>query len=230
MLLLIGTGNPHEWAQPEGATLLSTSSLALLELSDYAPPPSMLDPFVRLMVGSLPRLQWPLPERTPMLALALMVLLLLTEAFIVLLVYSELCFMPERASACAAVLSVLPAAGLLAPLAGLLLIGSTLNTLHGVSLHRESSLSAVASGALIAKLRQCALWNAASLPNAIVAQLYIMPYAMLESTAWQAAQHWLLPLSLIVVKLLQAQTLKVLNAATGLHRAMLITLRRWVHS
>ena len=61
---------------------------------------------------------------------------------------------------------------------------------RGARKGRERALSASASGRLVRDLHLGACWNAASLPNALVAQLCFIPLALSETTAkekWRAA-------------------------------------------
>ena len=108
----------------------------------------------------------------------------------------------------------------LARWAGFVLLMQALAILRGVRRGNERALAASASGAVMRSLHLGALWNAASFPNALIAQLCVIPFAVVQPTQWQAAQLWMLPLALITTKLLEAQAFKVLAASAGLTDAM----------
>ena len=76
--------------------------------------------------------------------------------------------------------------------------------------------AAAADGAVIVRrLHASAVWNCASLPNAVVA---IVAFAWVPDDLFIAEWPWLLPVALLVAKLLLAQALKEVAAASGVDR------------
>ena len=111
---------------------------------------------------------------------------------------------------------MLPLAGVLSPLACLLIVLSSCGVVRAARRGEEWALSASASGALVRRLRLASLWNAVSVPNALVAQAAFVPVAYAERGLYDGAQLLVLPLALIATKLLTAQLLKLLAASAGI--------------
>lgn len=220
LVVLIGTGDPGQWTLPAGAALLTPECLEPFaprgsegSAAPLSPPPHplLVDCALRVLLG-----HWaPMPR--PYLAAATLLLLLLTEALISALALSGLCQLPERATSCAATVLCLPFAGILSPLAGLLLLSRVASHLRGRHKGREHALSASSSGQVVRDLHVGALWNTTSLVNALVAQLCFVPLALYETVStWRAVQLALIPLGLLTTKLLTAQAFKALAAAVGI--------------
>ena len=174
----------------------------------------VFDAPVAALIGYFP------PMATPRLAAAALLLLLLTEAVVSALVLSGLCQTPrewpERAGACAAAVLVLPGAGIISPVAGLgilFFVGARLRTTRK---GRKDALTAHAAGRLVRELHLGAVWNAASLPNALIAQVCFVPLALSETRdKYHGVLLMLLPACLLVTKLLEAQAFKALAACAG---------------
>ena len=174
----------------------------------------VFDAPVAALIGYFP------PMATPRLAAAALLLLLLTEAVVSALVLSGLCQTPrewpERAGACAAAVLVLPGAGIISPVAGLgilFFVGARLRTTRK---GRKDALTAHAAGRLVRELHLGAVWNAASLPNAMIAQVCFVPLALSETRdKYHGVLLMLLPACLLVTKLLEAQAFKALAACAG---------------
>jgi hypothetical protein len=226
LVLLIGSGDPDTWRHPRGVTRLSPRSMvepeALEALTDFrkvVPHRRALvrayqracDVPRRLMFGtSLQPVAWPMVGATALL------LLLATELILDFLIVSAFCVLPERVGECVATVAVLPLAGILSPLACTVLVCRALGLLRGVAKGHEPSHAAVAGGAIVRKLRLSALWNLASLPNAVIAlgcsvELVVRDHRSL----WVGSQLWLLAFALLVTKVLEAQALVILSAAAG---------------
>ena len=160
------------------------------------------------------------PSGAPLAAAGVLLLLLLTEAAVLGLVLSGLCQTPHewpnRLGACYLTVLCLPCAGIVAPLCGLALLTTAVATVRGARVHRREALAAAASGKLTRDLHLGALWNAASLPNALAAQLCFVPLALAEATdEWRAALLMLLPACLITTKLFVSQAYMALAAAAS---------------
>ena len=92
---------------------------------------------------------------------------------------------------------------------------------------REKALRDSASGRLVRSLQLGALWNAASLPNTILAQIFFLPFAASEGrSAYHVVLLALLPTSLLTTKLLIAQAFKVLGASLGVDQTVWTLLVR----
>jgi len=105
---------------------------------------------------------------------------------------------------------------LLSPLACAVQLARVLRLLHGVAKADERSHAAVASGAIVRSLRLGALWNVCSLPNATIALASCISIVYSDHNgSWQGLQLWLLPVSLILTKVLEAQAFAILAAAAG---------------
>ena len=105
-----------------------------------------------------------------------------------------------------------------APLNGLALITYVLSTVRGARRHKREALAHGASGRLTRELHLGAIWNVASLPNAIAAQLCFIPLALEETTGARrdrAALLMLLPGCLLTTKLLIGQAYMALAAAAS---------------
>ena len=151
-------------------------------------------------------------------------MLLLTETLIVTLVISGLCQVPpqwhDRAGACVATLMVLPCAIIISPLACLAIL------VAGVRVLKGSQTEATKSGGIVSSLRLGAWWNAASLPNALVAQAVFVPLALDEASGgFRAALLVLLPTCLIVTKLMISQAFKALAVSVGVTESVWAVLR-----
>ena len=174
------------------------------------------------------------PVAWPMVGATALLLLLATELILDFLVVSAFCVLPERVGECVATVAVLPLACILSPLACTVLVCHALGLLRGVAKGHEPSHAAVAGGAIVRKLRLGALWNLASLPNAVIAlgcsvELVVRDHRSL----WVGSQLWLLAFALLVTKVLEAQALVILSAAAGFHSRdwrMHFLLRRTRHS
>ena len=212
LILQIGRGDPTDWSQPPGAQLLTPAIVDGLQLVGFYSPGLIRSVCTRVFLGSTR------PLGSPRLGLFGLFVLLLTELAINILIVSSLCLLPERATACVATVAVLPAAGILSPFAGLVLLGRILAIAHGVSRGQERSLAAAASGAAVRDLHLGAVWNCASFVNALVAQVAVIPFGMGEATVWRSAQLWLLPLCLMTTKLLLAQAFKLVGTSVGVSR------------
>ena len=228
LILLIGSGDPDTWRHPRGVTRLSSRSInepetleALADFRKVVPHRHALvracqracDVPRRVMLGtSLQPVAWPMVGATALL------LLLATELILDFLVVSAFCVLPERVGECVATVAVLPLACILSPLACTVLVCHALGLLRGVAKGHEPSHAAVAGGAIVRKLRLGALWNLASLPNAVIAlgcsvELVVRDHRSL----WVGSQLWLLAFALLVTKVLEAQALVILSAAAGFH-------------
>jgi hypothetical protein len=226
LVLLIGSGDPDTWRHPRGVTRLSPRSIdepetleALTDFRKVVPHRRAIvracqracDVPRRLMFGtSLQPVAWPMVGATALL------LLLATELILDFLIVSAFCVLPERVGECVATVAVLPLAGILSPLACMVLVCRALGLLRGVAKGHEPSHAAVAGGAIVRKLRLSALWNLASLPNAVIAlgcsvELVVRDHRSL----WVGSQLWLLAFALLVTKVLEAQALVILSAAAG---------------
>ena len=81
---------------------------------------------------------------------------------------------------------------------------------------RKDALTAHAAGRLVRELHLGAVWNAASLPNAMIAQVCFVPLALSETRdKYHGVLLMLLPACLLVTKLLEAQAFKALAACAG---------------
>jgi hypothetical protein len=218
---------PAGWVLPEGAMLLTPDTLDAYCPSDVTPLPCLLAAPVAALFAvpdPPPRAYNALlggPMAASLLAAAVLLLLLLAEGALTTLVLVGLCQTPpeypHRAQACAATLLVLPFANILAPLAGLTLLAPVAMKLRGTRSGRKLALETSSSGTLVRDLRIGALWNVASLPNTLVAQLCFVPLAQGETTDTLRATYLvLLPACLLVTKLLAAQAYKALGASVGL--------------
>ena len=223
LVLLLGAGEPNTWAMPEGATILTPESVESL-----APPagwshemPYILGCPVRVLFGTIA----PLPHEVA--ACSLLLLLLTTELILTILVTSGLCQLSETAGACAATVLCMPFAGLISPFAGLQVVALIVASRRGARKAREKALRDSASGRLVRSLQLGALWNAASLPNTILAQIFFLPFAASEGrSAYHVVLLALLPTSLLTTKLLIAQAFKVLGASLGVDQTVWTLLVR----
>ena len=84
------------------------------------------------------------------------------------------------------------------------------------------------SGKWIRDLHLGAVWNAVSLPNALIAQCCFVPLAIAESgdDLWRMALLLLLPACLIATKLAIAQAYKALAASAGMTHSVWAMLRK----
>ena len=206
---LIGTGEPTHWALPAGASLLTLDSV-----SGSAEPawPALLDFGCRVVFGHFR------PHKRNALASATLLLLILLETLLNVLVLSALGQMPDTLTTYGfiATLLVLPMAGVVSPIAVLGCWLSVMVDESGAHKGRDRSISAIASGRVVRRLRLGALWNASSLPNALVSLACFVPLALHEhDDPFRAFLLWLLPLLLVAAKLLQAQAFKALAASVG---------------
>ena len=234
LMLLIGKGEATEWAQPAGATLLTAATLethpSLPGLYDETRPMPLFGFLAELAHRAFFGPCRPLTR--PGAAMCVVLLLLLTEAIITVLVLTGLC-VPERTISCATSVLGLPFASVLSPIAGLYLLARVASILRGMANGKEKALTAASSGELVRALHLASVWNAASMPNAIIAQAMFIPVAAAEPGPYEASQLWVLPLILIVTKLICAQAIKIVAAGAGLtegeHRMLdaFENLRRW---
>ena len=235
--LLVGSGDAAAWSLPHGMSRLAAADCATLSLPGFlhAPPcavRALALPFGTVAPGPLPRL-----------AFGTCLLLLGSELVLSTFVLGTLCSAPPppgspsaglNLTGCAGTLLCLPFAGLLSPMIGLWsFVSSALDARAAAAAGRERALggvvgkagraAAAADGAVIVRrLHASAVWNCASLPNAVVA---IVAFAWVPDDLFIAEWPWLLPVALLVAKLLLAQALKEVAAASGVDRGARAALR-----
>mmetsp|Transcript_26736 Transcript_26736/g.68003 ORF Transcript_26736/g.68003 Transcript_26736/m.68003 type:complete len:278 (+) Transcript_26736:1-834(+) len=179
------------------------------------------------------------PPHPHLLPAAVLLLLLSTlDVFYTTLYIGTFCTSVEGADECALTMMLVPFAGVVAPVYGLM---ATLLVWRGFGndvvkflkldqfeLIDPRLLADTSPGAALRMLRRGSLWNAASLVNASVALACTMPdwRGSLFTSGWP----WLLPVCLIFNKLLLAQAYHLLAAATGLvegAHTLLVNLMGW---
>ena len=225
LVLLMGTGEPSTWSMPSGAMLLTHQSLDAFCPSSVTPLPCLLDAANAAFFGYFQ------PNATPLLAAALLLLLLLIEAVVAVFVLSGLCEpvkeFPDRIGACVGVALLPPFASILSPLCGLAVL-APVATRHLRGARKHALVARNNSGKWIRDLHLGAVWNAVSLPNALIAQCCFVPLAIAESgdDLWRMALLLLLPACLIATKLAIAQAYKALAASAGMTHSVWAMLRK----
>ena len=128
-----------------------------------------------------------------------------------------LCASGETVGACCAVVLVLPFAGMVAPIFGLTVLARSMLLMRAAAEGDQRALRLTSSGSLARDLRLSAAWNAASVPNAFVALAAFVAY----SQSFLFPHSWMIPLCLACSKLLVAQAIKYVAAASGKHAPVL---------
>ncbi|KAL1510176.1 hypothetical protein AB1Y20_006506 [Prymnesium parvum] len=206
LALLVGTGSPAAWRLPPHATLLLPHDARRAPL----PPPRLrwaVEPPSRVFFGSVE------PHALPNTAAALLLALLLLEIVFDVLMYGMLCSMPGQAGACSAFVLVLPFAGVVSPLVGILFLARSMPLVWRAAAGDQRALRLASSGSVTRTLHMAAAWNAASFPNALVG---LLVYIVAGGKLFYFPLPWLVPFCLILSKLLIAQGLKYLSAASGM--------------
>ena len=240
-VLLVGSGAPAQWQLPPSATLLTPGSCATLSLpgffdglgtggddddddggnggghrgggGDGGRPfcEALLEAPLHIVFGSAR------PTALPRCAAVTVLLLLLSEFFLLSLLLGTLCSVPEDAAAvgvCAATMFCLPGAIVISPVVGLAVWFKACVAMHGAAHGREKALTELGAGAVGRLVHHGAVWNAASLVNALLALILFSTPSM--GSFYVSRQHWMMPLTLLVTKLLLAQAFKVFAASAGL--------------